>query len=66
MSRPRYSIEIEPFVTRTGWACHWAVISPLGFSGGSCAGSIFEAVAQAFHAARRQSRAKSFSVQVVA
>jgi hypothetical protein len=67
MSRPRYSIEVEPFDGPRGGGCHYAVVGASGFFwAGGCRGSVFEAVAAGFNAARLLSRAKNFAVRVVA
>lgn len=58
----RYSIQIQPFVN----GCHFAVVGSSGFNwAGGCRSSVFEAVASAFSAARKLSRAKRFSVVVL-
>ncbi len=61
----RYTIEIEPFKADSSF-CHFAVHAPgMVFASGGARSHMFEAVAAAFTAARRMSRASSYPVRVV-
>lgn len=61
----RTYIEITPFDGVHGGGCHWWVVMPTGIGAGGCRGSVFEAVAAGFNAARECSKAKTFRVVVL-
>ena len=66
MKRNTYEIEITPYKGLRSGFFHVAVVNSYGFVFCTARASMFDAVAAGFGVARKFSRAKSFSVRVVA